>query len=216
MVKWGEKTPPSAQTNWENSDGYFNEEHAEDLTDTVEKVIEEAVKGEESNKETTEQQDVSLEEKVLTLAAELKQSKEQADEYYAHLQRLQAEFDNYRKRTQKEKEDFVKYASERVVEALLPVLDNFERAVAAAKTSQDFNSFSQGVEMIYKQMLNTLDKEGLAAIEAVGKPFDPNIHEAVLQVDSEEYPENTVVEELQKGYLLKEKVIRPSMVKVSR
>lgn len=159
--------------------------------------------------------EVSPEEKVLTLEAELKQSKEQADEYYERLQRLQAEFDNYRKRTQKEKEETVKYAAERVVEAMLPVLDNFERAVSASQSNQDFKAFSQGVEMILKQMQNALTREGLTSIEAVGQPFDPKLHEAVMQVDSTDYPENTVVEELQKGYYLKEKVLRPSMVKVS-
>ncbi|SHN85970.1 nucleotide exchange factor GrpE [Desulfitobacterium chlororespirans] len=202
MVNWGGKTPPSGQTEWEN--------------DTMEEILDEAVQEEEMGNEASPEQDISLEEKMLTLQAELDQTKNQAEEYYTHLQRLQAEFDNYRKRTQKEKEDFAKYASERIVEGLLPVLDNFERAVEASKTTQDMKSFSQGVEMILKQMQGILAKEGLATIEAVGQPFDPNLHEAVLQVDSEDYPESTVVEELQKGYYLKEKVIRPSMVKVSR
>lgn len=160
--------------------------------------------------------EVSIEEKILTLEAELNQSKEQAEDYYARLQRLQAEFDNFRKRSQKEKEDTLKYAAERIIEAMLPVLDNFERAVASSQSSQDFKAFSQGVEMILKQMKSGLEKEGLTPIEAVGQPFDPKLHDAVLQVDSEEYPENTVVEELQKGYSLREKVLRPSMVKVSR
>lgn len=158
---------------------------------------------------------ISLEEKILTLEAELKQSKDQSNEHFAHLQRLQAEFDNYRKRTQKEKEETVKYAAERIIEAMIPILDNFERAVNSTKTNQDFNAFAQGIEMISKQMQNTLAREGLTVIEAVGQPFDPKLHEAVLQVESEEYPGNTVVEELQKGYYLKEKVLRPSMVKVS-
>ena len=158
----------------------------------------------------------SPEEVLLVLQAELDKAKEQAADYYGHLQRLQAEFDNYRKRTLKEKEELVKYASEQVVEALLPVLDNFERALESAKNKQDFASFAQGVEMIFRQMQNILAKEGLAPIDAVGRPFDPNVHEAVMQVDSEEYPENTVVAEVQKGYYLKDKVLRPSMVQVSR
>lgn len=158
----------------------------------------------------------SWQEKALTLEAEAAKFKAQADEYYAHLQRLQAEFDNFRKRTQKEKEELTKYASERVVEAMLPVLDNFERAMGSAKTNRDFDSFAQGVDMIFRQFQNVLTKEGLAVIEAVGQPFDPNMHEAVLQIDSEEHTENTVVEELQKGYTLKDKLLRPSMVKVSR
>lgn len=154
-------------------------------------------------------------ERTLTLEAELKEAKAQAEDYYNRLQRLQAEFDNFRKRTLKEKEELVKYASERVVAELLPVIDNFERALEAAKNSQDISSFAQGVEMIFRQLNNVLGKEGLAPIEAVGQAFDPNIHEAIMQVESEEHPANTVVEEVQKGYYLKDKVLRPSMVKVS-
>ena len=153
-------------------------------------------------------------EKNLTLEAELVKAKAKAEDYYGQLQRLQADFDNFRKRTQKEKLDLIKYASERLVVELLPVLDNFDRAVSAAKDNPDFASFSQGVEMILRQMQTALSKEGLKAMDAVGQPFDPNLHEAVLRVDSEEHPENTVVEELQKGYYLKEKVLRPCMVKV--
>ncbi|MGI1657635.1 MAG: nucleotide exchange factor GrpE [Desulfitobacterium sp.] len=210
MVNWGGKTPPSAQSGWENKDG--RQEQTDNRSDTIEEIL--GAKDAEG-RESLGNQDISLEEKVLALQAELEQSKNQAEEYFAHLQRLQADFDNYRKRTQKEKDDYLKYASERVVEGLLPVLDNFDRAILASKTNQDFTSFAQGVDMIFKQMETTLAKEGLVAIEAVGQPFDPNMHEAVLQVESNEYPENTVVEELQKGYYLKEKVIRPSMVKVS-
>lgn len=211
MFNRGEKTPKSEFD-------LSNEANQETLQD--QDFTEENLAGGEVNQggeEVLEDvQDISLEEKVLTLEAELKQSKDQAEEYYNHLQRLQADFDNYRKRTQKEKEETVKYATERILEGLLPILDNFERAVNSSKTNQDFDAFSQGVDMILKQMQNTLAKEGLAAIEAVGQPFDPKLHDAVLQVDSEEHPENTVVEELQKGYYLKDKVLRPSMVKVSR
>jgi len=160
-------------------------------------------------------EDMTPLEKKLTLEAELVKTKAKAEEHYGQLQRLQADFDNYRKRTQKEKIELIKYASERLVGELLPVLDNFERAVIAAKANPDFTSFSQGVEMILRQMQTALSKEGLKAMEAVGQPFDPNLHEAVLRVESEEHPENTVVEEIQKGYYLKEKVLRPCMVKVS-
>ncbi|AET70402.1 molecular chaperone GrpE (heat shock protein) [Desulfosporosinus orientis DSM 765] len=154
-------------------------------------------------------------ERILTLEAELEQAKANVNEHQDHLMRLQAEFDNYRKRTQKEKTEIIKYASERLIAELLPVLDNFERAASSARTNPDFNAFSQGVDMIFRQMQTVLDKEGLKAIEATGQPFDPNLHDAVLRVESDEHPENTVVEELQKGYYLKEKVLRPSMVKVS-
>lgn len=95
------------------------------------------------------------------------------------------------------------------------MLDNFERAMCSTQNNPDITAFSQGVEMILRQMQTTLGKIGLKPMECVGQPFDPNLHEAVLRVESEEHPENTVVEELQKGYFLKEKVLRPSMVKVS-
>lgn len=160
-------------------------------------------------------EDMNPLEKNLTLEAELVKAKAKAEDHYSQLQRLQADFDNFRKRTQKEKTELIKYASERLVGELLPVLDNFDRAVSAAKDNPDFTSFSQGVEMILRQMQTALSKEGLKAMEAVGQPFDPNLHEAVLRVASEEHPENTVLEELQKGYYLKEKVLRPCMVKVS-
>lgn len=159
--------------------------------------------------------DLAPEEKVVKLEGDLESAKTQIAEYYARLQRLQAEFDNYRKRTLKEKEDISKYASERLVGAILPVLDNFERAIDSAQTSLDVAAYAQGVEMIFRQLHDILAKEGLAAIEAVGQAFDPNIHEAILSVESEEYSENTVVEEVQKGYYLKDRVLRPSMVKVS-
>ncbi|HBP65331.1 MAG TPA: nucleotide exchange factor GrpE [Desulfosporosinus sp.] len=160
-------------------------------------------------------EDMTSQETNLTLKAELVKAKALAEDHYSQLQRLQADFDNYRKRTQKEKIELIKYASERLVGDLLPVLDNFDRAVSAAKVNPDFTSFSQGVEMILRQMQTALSKEGLKAMEAVGQPFDPNLHDAVLRVESEEYPENTVVEEVQKGYYLKEKLLRPCMVKVS-
>ncbi len=159
--------------------------------------------------------DLTLEEKVAKSESDLEAAKTQVAEYYARLQRLQAEFDNYRKRTLKEKEEISKYASERLVSAILPVLDNFERAIGSAHTSQDVTAYAQGVEMIFRQLHDILAKEGLAVIEALGQAFDPNIHEAILTVESEEYSENTVVEEVQKGYYLKDRVLRPSMVKVS-
>jgi molecular chaperone GrpE len=176
-------------------------------------------KGLESEKINLDEGSLKDEDKtsqeMLTLEAELAKAKAKAEDQYGQLQRLQAEFDNYRKRTQKEKAELIKYASERLVEELLPVLDNFDRAVSAAKDNPDFTAFSQGIEMILRQMQAALNKEGLKAMDAVGQPFDPNLHDAVLRVASDEHPENTVVEEIQKGYFLKEKVLRPCMVKVA-
>jgi len=182
------------------------DEGQEDTPESEESIAEE---------ESLTEKDMRSPEKNLTLEAELAQAKAKAAEHYDHLLRLQADFDNYRKRTQKEKVELIKYASERIVGDLLPVLDNFERAASAAKVNPDFAAFSQGVDMILRQLQTALSKEGLKAMEAVGQPFDPNLHDAVLRVDSDEHPENTVVEEIQKGYYLKEKVLRPCMVKVS-
>lgn len=206
--KWGEN--PGGEEYLNKNDGQTDESSADETLGA----------GEEQDASGCGLQEEGIkaggEEQSLTLEVKLAQAEAQAKEYYGHLQRLQADFDNYRKRTQKEKEETIKYAAEKVITAMLPVVDNFERAVASARTSQDFAGFAQGVEMILKQMQNVLSKEGLSVIKAVGEPFDPNLHDAVMQVESGEHPENTVVEELQKGYYLKEKVLRPSMVKVSR
>ena len=130
--------------------------------------------------------------------------------------RLAAELDNYKKRVAKERESLIKYAAQNIVQELLPVLDNFERAIESASESKDLDSFLEGVKMTYKHMCDALERKGVTGIDAVGKSFDPNIHEAVMQIASEEYPENVVVEELQKGYMLHDRVIRPSMVAVSK
>jgi len=195
----------------------MREETLRDRKREIDEGQEDTLESEKSilDEESLNNKDIGSLEKILTLEAELAQAKAKAAENYDQLLRLQADFDNYRKRTQKEKVELIKYASERVVGDLLPVLDNFERAASAAKVNPDFTAFSQGVDMIFRQLQTALSKEGLTAMEAVGQPFDPNLHEAVLRVDSEEHPENTVVEEIQKGYYLKEKVLRPCMVKVS-
>lgn len=138
------------------------------------------------------------------------------EEYKERLLRAQADFDNFRRRTQKEKEDLAKYASSVLITELLPVIDNFERALSSGADSADVSSYAKGVEMIFRQLEGVLKAEGLERMEAVGQPFNPEFHQAVMQVDSDEYEEGIVVEELQKGYQLKDKVIRPAMVKVSK
>jgi Molecular chaperone GrpE (heat shock protein) len=139
----------------------------------------------------------------------------QLEEYRQRLLRSQADFDNYRRRTQREKEEMAKYASAEIITRLLPVLDNFERAIGASKDSGDFEALAKGVDMIHRQLLQLLEQEGLKPMETVGQPFNPEFHEAVMRVESDEHEEGTVVEELQRGYILKDRVIRPAMVKVS-
>lgn len=146
---------------------------------------------------------------------ELEQLKKQAEENQQRYLRAQADFDNFRRRTIKEKEDFAKYASLKLIEQLLPVVDNFERALAASKDNKDHEALSKGVDMIFRQLDQVLAGEGLQAMSTVGTPFNPEFHQAIMQVESEEYEEGIVVEEVQKGYMLKDKVLRPAMVKVS-
>jgi molecular chaperone GrpE len=164
-----------------------------------------------------EQKDANrLQKQIMELEVKLKEAEQKAEEYYQRFLRAQADFENFRRRTRKEMEEMQTYAPLSVIEQLLPVLDNFERAIAAGKTSDDREALQKGVEMVFKQMKQVLDQQGLVAIEAVGQPFDPHIHEAVMQVESEDHEPGYVVEELQKGYKLKDKVIRPAMVKVSQ
>jgi molecular chaperone GrpE len=154
------------------------------------------------------------EDDLSILQKQLEEQKNRAEDFYNRLARLQADYENFRRRTRLEKEDLCKYASEQLVLKLLPVLDNFERALEAEGDS--LKDYKSGVEMIYRQFQDVLSLEGVEAIPAVGEPFDPVKHEAVFREESEEYPENTIIEELRRGYVLKDKVIRPSMVKVSK
>jgi len=168
----------------------------------------------ENLQETMDEQVLTGNDDLQKLQSELEETKTRAEEYYSGLQRLKAEFDNFRKRTVREKDEAAKYASERIILSLLPIVDNFERALDSTKTNKDFESFSQGIEMILRQLFKVLEDEGLKPIDAVGHQFDPNLHEALF-IEESDLKENTVLEELQKGYLLKEKVIRPGRVKVS-
>ncbi len=129
--------------------------------------------------------------------------------------RQMAEFDNYRKRTEKEKTQMYEVGASDVIEKILPVIDNFERGIQAMTDEDKASSFAQGMEMIYKQLLTTLEGLGVTAIEAVGKEFDPAYHNAVMQAPSEEYESGVVTQELQKGYIYKERVVRHSMVMVA-
>ncbi|GAC42995.1 nucleotide exchange factor GrpE [Paenibacillus popilliae] len=154
-------------------------------------------------------------EEVQGESAELKEAHAQAEELQQRLQRAQADFDNFRRRTVKEKEELAQYASSKLVTELLPVLDNFERALVAVQTGSEEQSFVKGVDMIFRQFMQVLEQEGVKAMNAVGEPFNPEFHQAIMQVESEEQEEGIVVEEVQKGYMLNERVLRPAMVKVS-
>jgi molecular chaperone GrpE len=139
----------------------------------------------------------------------------QAEDNHSRYLRAQADFDNFRRRTLKEKEELAQYASLKVISQLLPVLDNFERALQTGGEGAESGSFTKGVDMIYRQLNQVLEAEGLKQMEVIGQQFDPELHQAIMQVASEDHDEGTVVEVIQPGYKLKDKVIRPAMVKVS-
>ena len=140
---------------------------------------------------------------------------EQIEELNDRLRRTMAEFDNFRKRTEKEKSAMYEIGAKSIVERILPVIDNFERGLSAPPADESAKAFVDGMDMIYKQLLKTLEESGVKAIEAVGQEFDPNFHNAVMHVEDESVGENVIVEEFQKGYLYRDSVVRHSMVKVA-
>ena len=139
----------------------------------------------------------------------------QIEEFNDRLRRNLAEFDNYRKRTDKEKSAMFEMGAKDIVERILPVIDNFERGLATIPEEEKGSAFANGMEMIYKQLLKNLEDAGVKPIEAVGKPFDPNFHNAVMHIEDENLGENVVAQELQKGYMYRDSVIRYSMVQVA-
>lgn len=139
----------------------------------------------------------------------------QIEELQDRLKRQMAEFDNFRKRTEKEKSSMYEIGARDIIEKILPVLDNFERGLASVPEDLKGTSFPEGIEMIYKQFVKTLEDAGVEAIEAVGQQFDPNLHNAVMHVDDDSFGENEISQELQKGYKYRGAVVRHSMVQVA-
>jgi molecular chaperone GrpE len=161
------------------------------------------------------------EEKIITLKEteylKLKEEADKAKEYWDKALRLQADFENMRKRLEKEKQDFIKFANEGVILNLLNILDDLERVVELAQGKhQDMPAFLKGTEMILAHLYEMLKEHDVVPIETAGKTFDPHYHEALMQVEDKDSPEHTIVEELQKGYLLNGRVIRTAKVKVSK
>jgi molecular chaperone GrpE len=165
----------------------------------------------ENNENSSKEEELTLEEAKEKIAS-LEKALEEAENRYL---RLRADFDNFRRRTNLEKEAAEKYRAQSLISDLLPAIDNFERALQMEPSNEQTKSLLQGMEMVYRSLLEALKKEGVEPIEAVGQPFDPHLHQAVMQANEEGVESNVVVEELQKGYKLKDRVIRPSMVKVN-
>lgn len=175
---------------------------------------------EEASKETEESQDTkdteSKEKKKFFAKKEKKDKKdEKIEELTDRLTRQMAEFDNFRKRTEREKSQMYEIGAKDIIEKILPVIDNFERGLAAVPEESKEDPFVEGMEKIYKQIMTTLEGAGVKPIEAVGQEFNPDFHNAVMHVEDEEAGENIITEEFQKGYMYHDSVVRHSMVKVA-
>ncbi|MGP4042391.1 nucleotide exchange factor GrpE [Gracilibacillus sp. D59] len=177
--------------------------------DVKEEVVEDAEQELVSEGSTKEEEEVVTKE-------EYEKLQQEKNDLQDKLLRVQAEYDNFRKRTKKEKEADLKYKSQSVVTELLPVLDNFERALQVEIEDKAAQGVVEGLEMVYRQLKTVLENEGVVEIETDGQTFDPNLHQAIMQVEEEGYESNQIVETMQKGYQLKDRVIRPAMVKVNQ
>lgn len=211
-------------------DGTVNNETMKD-----EAMVEEALETEDTREAEEETAEEVTEESPETQAGEAAEASEapekkgffgkkkekkdpkdlQIEELTDRVRRTMAEFDNFRKRTEKEKSAMYEIGAKDIVDKMLPVVDNFERGLASVPEEAKGSAFAEGMEMIYKQLLKALEDAGVKPIEAVGQPFDPNFHNAVMHVEDESLGENIVAMELQKGYMYRDSVVRHSMVQVA-
>lgn len=193
------------------------EKEAQEKEETVAKTSEaEAAEAEANVSEETEEASDEKKKGLFGKKEKKDPLKEKVDELNDRLIRQVAEFDNFRKRTDKEKAQMFEQGQGSVLEKLLPVIDNFERGLQAVPEAEKDGAFADGMNKIYKQLMKQMEDLGVTPIEAVGKEFDPNLHNAVMQVDSEEYESGVVAQELQKGYMFHDTVLRHSMVGVSQ
>lgn len=174
----------------------------------------------ESTEQNIDNQAESIQEEEVNEVSpeqlEIGRLQQELDDRQNRLLRLQADLENYRRRVRLEQEAAAKYRAQSLIENILPALDNFDRALNIEAKEEETLQLLKGVEMVHRQLLDALKTEGLDIIDAVGKEFDPNFHQAVMQVEDSNYDSNIVVDELQKGYILKDRVIRPTMVKVNQ
>ena len=193
---------------------FSTEEAVKEAVENAEEMKEEAVAA-ENTEEAAEAKDSEKEAKKGFKKKEKKKDKrdEQIEQLNDKVMRQMAEFENFRRRTEQEKSQMFSMGAKNIIEKILPVVDNFERGLATVEEGAD--PFADGMLMIYKQLLTTLDEAGVKPIEAVGQEFNPDFHNAVMHVEDEEVGENIVVEEFQKGYMYNDTVVRHSMVKVA-
>jgi molecular chaperone GrpE len=188
------------------------EQREEDTVEISSSAMEAKEKTKDSKKKDGHKSSMSKKD----LNKKLGEVEKEKNEFSDRLLRNMAEFDNYRKRVAREKEDLIKYGNEKFAFDILSVMDNFERSLEQARKSQEVEPVIEGIEMIRKQFVSALEKFNVKPFESVGEPFDPERHEAMAQQEHNEYEENTVIEEYQKGYFLKEKLLRPARVIVSK
>ena len=208
------------EDNKEKSQEEMVKEAVEEAKKTAEATKEEAAEDEAKEAETEDSKESDTEEKKSGKKLFGKKDKkdkkdEKIEELTDRLTRQMAEFDNFRKRTEKEKSQMYEIGAKDIIEKILPVVDNLERGIAAVPEEEKSNPFAEGMEKIYKQLMTTLEEIGVKPIEAVGQEFDPDFHNAVMHVEDEEVGENIITEEFQKGYLYRDSVVRHSMVKVA-
>ena len=191
-------------------------EPSEGSPETAAKEPEQKEEAEKPQKDTPEEDAKEGKSKTSFFGKKKKDPKDdKIEELTDRLKRTMAEFDNFRKRTEKAKAAMFEMGAKDVIEKILPVVDNFERGLAALPEEEKESSFAKGMEMIYKQLMKNLEDMGVKPIEAVGQPFDPNFHNAVMHIDDENLGENVVAAELQKGYMYRDSVVRHSMVQVA-
>ncbi|MCG7341004.1 nucleotide exchange factor GrpE [Staphylococcus auricularis] len=191
-----------------NTEEATTSEQTEDTEDTASETNE--------DNQNDDLQDENEQEDVDPKDEEIQQLKDEVKENEEKYLRLYAEFDNYKRRIQKENQTMKTYQAQNVLTDILPTIDNIERALQIEGDTEQFNSLQKGVQMVYDSLLKALKDNGLEVIETEGQQFDPNFHQAVMQDDNSEYESGQITQELQKGYKLKERVLRPSMVKVNQ
>ena len=197
-----------------------NTDNKEDILDEEKNIDAATEEGKEAEDNKASAEDNDKQEKQSKSKKSSKKEKkdkkdEKIDELNDRLMRLMAEYDNYRKRTEKEKASMFEMGAKSIVEKVIPLIDNFERGLATVSEEDKENPFVTGMDKVYSQFITSMEEAGVTAIEAVGKEFDPNMHNAVMHVADDRLGDNIVAEELQKGYMYKDSVVRYSMVKVA-
>jgi molecular chaperone GrpE len=186
------------------------------MSEETKKEREDAGDATEENLQTETKPPDDTEAVIADLKKQIEEKEVEAKANYDRFLRQAAELDNFRKRASRERDESIRYANEALVKELLPVVDNLERAVAHASGGGNGKPLVEGVEMVLKGLLDVLAKHGVTQISAAGQPFDPSKHEAIAQVESADHEPNTVVEELHKGYVLRDRLLRPALVSVSK